>query len=82
MSYTQVPSWLKKQDRDQFDYELRSKAEVMRQHKYYPPDFEWKLEFSKFPAGDVREHGDTRIDHRDKIAKITFDLRDLNLSPE
>ena len=54
----------------------------MRQHKYYPPDFEWKLEFSKFPAGDVREHGDTRIDHRDKIAKITFDLRDLNLSPE
>jgi hypothetical protein len=30
MSYTQVPSWLKKQDRDQFDYELRSKAEVMR----------------------------------------------------
>ena len=40
------------------------------------------MTFDKYPHGDVREHGDTRIDHRDKVAKIFFDLRDLGLSPE
>ena len=30
----------------------------------------------------MREHGNTRIDHRDKVARIDFDLRDLYLSPE
>jgi hypothetical protein len=37
---------------------------------------------AKYPHGDVREHGNMRIDHRDKVVKITFDLRDLKLSPE
>jgi hypothetical protein len=34
-----------------------------------------------YPSGDVRKHGNTRIDDRDKQAKINFDLRDLCLSP-
>jgi hypothetical protein len=28
MSYTQVPDWLKKQERDPFNYQLRSKQEI------------------------------------------------------
>ena len=47
-----------------------------------PPDFEWEVTSVSYPAGDTREHGNTRTDHRDKKAKITFDLRDMNLSPE
>lgn len=82
MTYNQIPDWLKKQDRDPFDYKLRTKAEVMEEHKYFVPDFTWRLVFDKYPHGDTREHGNTRIDHRDKVAKIYFDLRDLKLSPE
>jgi len=39
MTYTQIPEWLEKQERDLFDYKLRSKEEVMEQHKYFPPQF-------------------------------------------
>ena len=56
MTYTQIPPWLKKQDRDPFDYQLRSKAEVQEEQKYYPPDFKFMLQFDKYPSGDVREH--------------------------
>ena len=56
MKYTQVPEWLQKQKRDPFDYPLRSKAEVMEEQKYFPPDFMMKLEFNKFPSDDNREH--------------------------
>ena len=82
MGYSQLPSWLKKQERDPFDYPLRSKKEVLEEQKYFPPNFTWKITFDKYPAGDVREHGNTRIDHRDKVARVDFDLRDLQLSPE
>ena len=82
MSYTQIPPWLKKQDRDPFDYQLRSKAEVQEDQKYFPPDFQWIMQFDKYPSGDTREHVSQRIDHRDKKAKIFFDMRDMNLSPE
>jgi hypothetical protein len=30
----------------------------------------------------VREHGNTRIDHRDKICKLYFDMGKMGLSPE
>ena len=43
MKYTQIPDWLKRQDRDPFAYQLRSKEEVMEDHKYFPPNFEWKV---------------------------------------
>ena len=81
MQYTQVPDWLAKQQRDPFDYKLRSKAEVMEQQKYFEPNFEFRTEFFKYPAGDVREHGNTRVDHRDKVAIVHFDFSNLNLAP-
>ena len=31
MSYTQIPDWLEKQQRDPFDYKLRTKEEVMEE---------------------------------------------------
>jgi len=82
MSYTQVPDWLRKQDRDPFDYQLRSKQELQEEQKYFPPDFFWEVELNKYPAGDVREHGNTRIDHRDKVCKLHFDMGAMGLSPE
>ena len=82
MVYTQLPDWLKKQERDPFDYKLRSLEEVKEEAKYFPPDFSWYVQTDKYPAGDVREHGNTRTDHRDKVAKITFDLTELGFSPE
>ena len=55
----------------------------MEQQKYFPPDFTWDVTTVKYPAGDPREHaGTTRTDHRDKKARITFDLRDFHFSPE
>jgi len=54
----------------------------MEEQKYLPTDFPWEAEFHRYPSGDLREHGKTRIDHRDKMSKIRFDLRDLNLSPQ
>ena len=53
----------------------------MEEQKYFVPDFEWRLEFFKYPAGDPREHGETRIDHRDKIVKLHFNFHDLKLAP-
>ena len=81
MSYTQIPEWLKKQESDPFDYKLRTKEEVMLDHKYFPPTFTWNNEINIYPSGDVRKHGNTRIDHRDKQAKINFDLRHLLFTP-
>lgn len=34
-----------------------------------------------YPSDDVRQHGDDRIDHRDKIMKFYFDIRDFGLGP-
>ena len=41
MSYTQVPDWLKKQERDPFNYQLRSKQEIQEEQKFFPSDFMW-----------------------------------------
>lgn len=54
MQYTQIPEWLKKQERDPFDYPLRSKAEIMEEQKYFPPDFDIEVEMTKYPHGDTR----------------------------
>ena len=50
--------------------------------KYFPPDFVWHVSTDKYPAGDRREHGNTRVDHRDKVAKIELDMREMNLTTE
>jgi len=81
MKYTMVPDWLKNQKPDPFDYPLRSKQEVMEEQKYFVPDFEWRLNFNKFPSDDQRENQPTRVDFRDTCAKVYFDFRDLGLSP-
>lgn len=81
MKYTQVPDWLKKQHRDPFEYPLRSKAEVQEEQKYFPPDFQWRVSLSRYPAGDIRENEPGRVDHRDKKARFDFDFADMGLSP-
>lgn len=34
-----------------------------------------------YPTGDAKQHGSMRVDHRDKVCKIQFDLRELALAP-
>lgn len=80
--YKLIPPSIKKQERDPFDYPLRSLAEVKREHKYFPPNFEWTVESVQYPSSDQRQHESLRVDHRDKICRIFIDLNDLNLSPE
>lgn len=45
---------MQKQVRDPFDYELRTKEEVMHQHKYFPPTFRWTATMDKYPNSDPR----------------------------
>lgn len=54
MGYTQIPDWLQKQERDPFDYKLRSKEEIKEQLHYYPPDFSWHIDMKTYPSGDIR----------------------------
>ena len=82
MEYTQLPDWLKKQERDPFNYKLRSKEEVKEEHRLFPPNFDIKIVANSYPSGDVRENEKMRIDHRDKKAKIIFDLRHLQLTTQ
>ena len=39
---------------DPFDYKLRSRAEVIQEHKYWMPDVEASAMYKKYTAGDVR----------------------------
>lgn len=82
MKYTQIPTWLKKQDRDPFAYQLRSKEEVAEDHKLFPPTFQWQAQMSMYPSGDIRENEEDRLDHRDKKAKMVFDMSKMGLSPQ
>lgn len=81
MSYPCIPSWEKTKPRDPFDYKLRSKEEVMKQHEYHQPNFPIIAEWKKYAAGDLREHkADDMMDRRSTVAKIRLDMRDLKLS--
>jgi hypothetical protein len=54
MGYPCIPEWDKTKPKDPFDYELRSKAEVMKQHEYFPPNFQIKVQMTKYPSDDLR----------------------------
>ncbi len=64
---------------DPFDYKLRSLAEVQEQMKYYAPDFTMITHYKRYTAGDYRQNSAQNLDDRERVSKITFDLRDLLL---
>ena len=39
------------------------------------------VDFKRYTAGDQRQNTDLNLDDRERVSKITFDLRDMNLQP-
>lgn len=78
--YPCIPSYCKLSPKDPFDYKLRSGAEVAEEMKYFPPNFEIKTGYKKYVAGDTRPTENT-YDNRERVAKISLDMRDLKLAP-
>lgn len=82
--YPCIPEWQTPRKADPFDYPLRTKQEVMDQHKFFPPNFRINMIYKRYTATDKREHKDhmtQNMDDRERVAKITFDLRELGLQP-
>lgn len=81
LGYHCIPEWEKTVPKDPFDYPLRTKDEVMNDHKYHDPDFPITVELKKYAGGDQREHVKDLYDNRGVVAKIRLDMRTLNLAP-
>jgi hypothetical protein len=81
MGYPCIPSWEKTKPKDPFNYKLRTKEEVMKQHEYHQPNFPIIAEWKKYAAGDLREHeASDMMDRRSTVAKIRLDMRHLKLA--
>ena len=79
--YPCVPDYQIHVPADPFDYKLRTKEEVMEEHKYFPPDLLLKMHYRRYMATDTREHVDTNTESRDRVAKIEIDIREFCLAP-
>lgn len=54
---------------------------MAEQHKYYPPDFDVRVTYKRYTAGDMRVNDEKNLDLRGEVAKIWLDIRSLNLAP-
>lgn len=77
--YSCVPEVMHRKEADPFDYKLRSLAEVQHQMRFFFPDFLVNAEMKKYTAGDYRRNDESNLDDRDRISKIRFDIRDMQL---
>lgn len=78
--YPCIPTYAKFEAKDPFDYPLQSKEHVVKQDTYFPPKFDMQVTMNRYVAGDVTPL-DTNYDTRGRVAKITLDIRDLQLAP-
>lgn len=78
--YNCVPEWQKTVPTDPFDYKLRTKAEVMEEQKYFPPNFIVNVKYKKYPSDDQRFTKEN-LDIRESICKIQVDMREMKLAP-
>ena len=56
----------------------------MEEFKYIPALFDIQVHYKRYTAGDVRPTEDERVDrydNRERVAKITLDIRDMHLAP-
>ena len=79
--YCCVPESMLTKPVDRFDYKLRSMDEIEEQMKYFPPDFVIDAAYKRYTAGDRRQHQYENPDDRERVSKLTFDIRQLNLAP-
>ena len=49
--------------------------------KYFAPDPLFVVPYKRYTAGDYRHNDPRNIDDRERVAKIIFDLRELQLQP-
>jgi len=73
--YPCVPEYQQRREADPFDYKLRTKEEVLEQHRLYPPTFAINMIYRRYMATDLREHSENNTETRERVAKITFDIR-------
>ena len=79
--YPCIPEYQTRRLPDPFDYKLRSKQEVIEQHKMYPPEFFINMVYRRYMSTDLREHTSTNTESRERTAKILIDLRCMKLAP-
>ena len=79
--YCCIPESMETKRADPFNYKLRSRAEVEEQMKYYSPDFWITADYKRYTAGDYRQNTDKNLDDRERVSKLYFDMRVLNLQP-
>ena len=79
--YCCIPKEMQFKRPDPFNYKLRSPEEIKEQMKYYPPNFTLYAEYKRYTAGDYRQNNPMNTDDRDRVSKITGDLREFNLAP-
>ena len=79
--YCAIPKEMQFKKPDPFNYKLRSPDEIREQMKYYPPKFTLFAEYKRYTAGDYREGHPNNTDDRDRVSKITGNLREFNLAP-
>mmetsp|Transcript_22786 Transcript_22786/g.28213 ORF Transcript_22786/g.28213 Transcript_22786/m.28213 type:complete len:261 (-) Transcript_22786:97-879(-) len=49
--------------------------------RFFPADFTLYPEMKKYTAGDYRMNDENNLDDRDRVCKIRFDLKEMNLQP-
>ena len=74
--YPVLPDWLKKTEKDPFDYKLRSKEEVRKYIKENPPCFNVNFEIKKYP------NEDRVYQYMSRIVRMTMEYKDLNFTPK
>lgn len=65
MEYSCVPEWMQPTKKDPFDYQLRSKQEIIEEFKYFPDNFSIKTGYKSYNAGDRRM--EDNLDNRERV---------------
>lgn len=74
--YPCIPKYQKITPRDPFDYKLRPKEEVQEEFRNFNPVFNININYKRYNAGDLSQHK-KNFDNRERVAKITLDIRHL-----
>ena len=78
--YPCIPTWMQQNERDPFDYKLRSPKEIEHEFKYFPTcDFPIQAQYKGYVAGDPRR--EDNLDTRDRIAKIHIWISQMGFAP-
>lgn len=77
MSYNCVPQWMQPAVQDPFDYQLRSKEEILEEFKYLPNKFNISGTYKKYTAGDTR--AEDNLDNRDRVVTKLFNRLTMTL---